>query len=222
MITLKDVSKVYRTKEIETLALENVNLEIREGEFVSMMGPSGCGKSTLLNIIGLLDTPSTGTVSILNTEMAKLSDSKLSAFRNENIGFVFQSFHLIPSLNVIDNVALPLSYRHSMSGSERKKRVEEVLSHLGLSHRMHHYPSQLSGGQCQRVAIARAIVGDPKIVLADEPTGNLDSKMGQEVMEILHKLNREDGRTIVMVTHNEQQAQMTDRIIRFFDGRQVQ
>lgn len=222
IITLKDVSKVYRTKEIETLALENVNLEIREGEFVSMMGPSGCGKSTLLNIIGLLDTPSTGTVSILNTEMAKLSDSKLSAFRNENIGFVFQSFHLIPSLNVIDNVALPLSYRHSMSGSERKKRVEEVLSHLGLSHRMHHYPSQLSGGQCQRVAIARAIVGDPKIVLADEPTGNLDSKMGQEVMEILHKLNREDGRTIVMVTHNEQQAQMTDRIIRFFDGRQVQ
>ncbi|MDE6226743.1 MAG: ABC transporter ATP-binding protein [Muribaculaceae bacterium] len=222
MITLKDVSKVYRTKEIETLALENVNLEIREGEFVSMMGPSGCGKSTLLNIIGLLDTPSTGTVSILNTEMANLSDSKLSAFRNENIGFVFQSFHLIPSLNVIDNVALPLSYRHSMSGSERKKRVEEVLSHLGLSHRMHHYPSQLSGGQCQRVAIARAIVGDPKIVLADEPTGNLDSKMGQEVMEILHKLNREDGRTIVMVTHNEQQAQMTDRIIRFFDGRQVQ
>ncbi len=222
IITLKDVSKVYRTKEIETLALENVNLEIREGEFVSMMGPSGCGKSTLLNIIGLLDTPSTGTVSILNTEMANLSDSKLSAFRNENIGFVFQSFHLIPSLNVIDNVALPLSYRHSMSGSERKKRVEEVLSHLGLSHRMHHYPSQLSGGQCQRVAIARAIVGDPKIVLADEPTGNLDSKMGQEVMEILHKLNREDGRTIVMVTHNEQQAQMTDRIIRFFDGRQVQ
>ena len=222
IITLKDVSKVYRTKEIETLALENVNLEIREGEFVSMMGPSGCGKSTLLNIIGLLDTPSTGTVSILNTEMAKLSDSKLSAFRNENIGFVFQSFHLIPSLNVIDNVALPLSYRHSMSGSERKKRVEEVLSHLGLSHRMHQYPSQLSGGQCQRVAIARAIVGDPKIVLADEPTGNLDSKMGQEVMEILHKLNREDGRTIVMVTHNEQQAQMTDRIIRFFDGRQVQ
>lgn len=222
IITLKDVSKVYRTKEIETLALENVNLEIREGEFVSMMGPSGCGKSTLLNIIGLLDTPSTGTVSILNTEMANLSDSKLSAFRNENIGFVFQSFHLIPSLNVIDNVALPLSYRHSMSGSERKRRVEEVLSHLGLSHRMHHYPSQLSGGQCQRVAIARAIVGDPKIVLADEPTGNLDSKMGQEVMDILHKLNREDGRTIVMVTHNEQQAQMTDRIIRFFDGRQVQ
>lgn len=222
IITLKDVSKVYRTKEIETLALENVNLEIREGEFVSIMGPSGCGKSTLLNIIGLLDTPSMGTVSILNTEMAHLSDSKLSAFRNENIGFVFQSFHLIPSLNVIDNVALPLSYRHSMSGSERKKRVEEVLSHLGLSHRMHHYPSQLSGGQCQRVAIARAIVGDPKIVLADEPTGNLDSKMGQEVMDILHKLNREDGRTIVMVTHNEQQAQMTDRIIRFFDGRQVQ
>ncbi|MDE6793311.1 MAG: ABC transporter ATP-binding protein, partial [Muribaculaceae bacterium] len=212
-IRLKDISKVYRTKEIETLALENVNLEIREGEFVSIMGPSGCGKSTLLNIIGLLDTPTTGVVSLLNTDTNKLNDSKLSSFRNRNIGFVFQSFHLIPSLNVTDNVALPLSYRHDMSASERKKRVEEVLTRLGLSHRMRHYPTQLSGGQCQRVAIARAIVGDPKIVLADEPTGNLDSKMGQEVMDILHQLNREDGRTIVMVTHNEHQARMTDRII---------
>ncbi|MDE5887316.1 MAG: ABC transporter ATP-binding protein [Muribaculaceae bacterium] len=221
-IRLKDISKVYRTKEIETLALENVNLEIREGEFVSIMGPSGCGKSTLLNIIGLLDTPTTGVVSLLNTDTNKLNDSKLSSFRNRNIGFVFQSFHLIPSLNVTDNVALPLSYRHDMSASERKKRVEEVLTRLGLSHRMRHYPTQLSGGQCQRVAIARAIVGDPKIVLADEPTGNLDSKMGQEVMDILHQLNREDGRTIVMVTHNEHQARMTDRIIRFFDGRQVE
>lgn len=222
IITLKDVSKVYRTKEIETLALENVNLEIREGEFVSIMGPSGCGKSTLLNIIGLLDNPTTGTVTLLDTDTEKLGDSRLSAFRNTNIGFVFQSFHLIPSLNVTDNVALPLSYRSGMSASEKKKRVEEVLTRLGLSHRMRHYPSQLSGGQCQRVAIARAIVGDPKIVLADEPTGNLDSKMGQEVMDILHQLNREDGRTIVMVTHNEHQARMTDRILRFFDGRQVE
>lgn len=222
IITLKDVSKVYRTKEIETLALENVNLEIKEGEFVSIMGPSGCGKSTLLNIIGLLDTPTTGSVTLLNTDTNRLGDSRMSEFRNTNIGFVFQSFHLIPSLNVTDNVALPLSYRHGMSAGEKKKRVDEVLTRLGLSHRMRHYPSQLSGGQCQRVAIARAIVGDPKIVLADEPTGNLDSKMGQEVMDILHQLNREDGRTIVMVTHNEHQARMTDRIIRFFDGRQVE
>ncbi len=222
VITLKDVNKVYRTKEIETLALENVNLEIKEGEFVSIMGPSGCGKSTLLNIIGLLDTPTSGNVKIMDKETADMNDSQLSAFRNSNIGFVFQSFHLIPSLNVSENVALPLVYRKGISASERHKLVEDVLHRLGLSHRMRHLPGQLSGGQCQRVAIARAIVGDPKIVLADEPTGNLDSKMGQEVMDILHKLNKEDGRTIVMVTHNEAQARMTDRIIRFFDGRQVE
>ena len=150
-----------------------------------------------------------------------MNDSQLSAFRNSNIGFVFQSFHLIPSLNVAENVALPLVYRKGVSASERHKLVEDVLRRLGLGHRMRHLPGQLSGGQCQRVAIARAIVGDPKIVLADEPTGNLDSKMGQEVMDILHQLNKEDGRTIVMVTHNEAQARMTDRIIRFFDGRQV-
>lgn len=221
IIKLKDVSKVYRTKEIETLALENVNLEIREGEFVSVMGPSGCGKSTLLNIIGLLDVPTSGSVIIKDDATAKMNDSQLSEFRNHNIGFVFQSFHLIPSLNVAENVALPLIYRSGISGKERKQKIEEVLTKLGLSHRMRHFPGQLSGGQCQRVAIARAIVGDPKIILADEPTGNLDSKMGQEVMEILHKLNKEDGRTIVMVTHNEQQANETDRIIRFFDGRQV-
>ncbi|MBD5279474.1 MAG: ABC transporter ATP-binding protein [Bacteroides sp.] len=221
VITLKDVNKVYRTKEIETLALENVNLEIKEGEFVSIMGPSGCGKSTLLNIIGLLDTPTSGKVKIMDKETAEMNDSQLSAFRNSNIGFVFQSFHLIPSLNVAENVALPLVYRKGVSASERHKLVEDVLRRLGLGHRMRHLPGQLSGGQCQRVAIARAIVGDPKIVLADEPTGNLDSKMGQEVMDILHQLNKEDGRTIVMVTHNEAQARMTDRIIRFFDGRQV-
>ena len=221
IIKLKDVSKVYRTKEIETLALENVNLEIRKGEFVSIMGPSGCGKSTLLNIIGLLDIPTSGTVTIMDETTGNMNDSKLSAFRNQNIGFVFQSFHLIPSLNVAENVALPLIYRSGLSHKERNLKIEEVLTRLGLSHRMRHFPGQLSGGQCQRVAIARAIVGNPKIVLADEPTGNLDSKMGQEVMDILHQLNKEDGRTIVMVTHNEQQARETDRIIRFFDGRQV-
>lgn len=181
VITLKNVNKVYRTKEIETLALENVNLDIKEGEFVSIMGPSGCGKSTLLNIIGLLDTPTSGTVRIMDKMTADMNDSQLSSFRNHNIGFVFQSFHLIPSLNVSENVALPLVYRNGISASERHKLVEDVLHRLGLSHRMRHLPGQLSGGQCQRVAIARAIVGDPKIVLADEPTGNLDSKMGQEV-----------------------------------------
>lgn len=221
IIKLKDVDKVYRTKEIETLALENVNLEIRKGEFVSIMGPSGCGKSTLLNIIGLLDDPTSGTVTIMNESTSSMKDSKLSDFRNHNIGFVFQSFHLIPSLNVAENVALPLIYRDGISPKERQAKIEHVLTRLGLSHRMKHFPGQLSGGQCQRVAIARAIVGDPQIVLADEPTGNLDSKMGQEVMDILHQLNREDGKTIVMVTHNEHQARETDRIIRFFDGRQV-
>lgn len=221
IIKLKDVTKVYRTKEIETLALENVNLEISEGEFVSIMGPSGCGKSTLLNIIGLLDNPTSGSVNILNMDTNKMNDTRLSEFRNQNIGFVFQSFHLIPSLNVMENVALPLIYRSGVSHKERINKIEEVLARLGLSHRMRHFPGQLSGGQCQRVAIARAIVGNPQIILADEPTGNLDSKMGQEVMDILHQLNKEDGRTIVMVTHNEQQARETDRIIRFFDGRQV-
>ena len=221
IIKLKDVNKVYRTKEIETLALENVNLEIRKGEFVSIMGPSGCGKSTLLNIMGLLDEPTSGVVEILKTETENMNDSQLSDFRNKNIGFIFQSFHLIPSLNIFENVALPLIYRSGISRNERNEKIESVLTRLGLSHRMKHFPGQLSGGQCQRVAIARAIVGDPQIVLADEPTGNLDSKMGQEVMDILHQLNKEDGRTIVMVTHNEHQARETDRIIRFFDGRQI-
>ncbi len=222
IISVKNVGKVYRTDEIETTALENVNLEVEKGEFISIMGPSGCGKSTLLNIIGLLDNPTTGTIDINGTTTAKMSDSKLSAFRNSNLGFVFQSFHLIPSLNVMDNVELPLIYRSGLSEKERKAKVKEVLERVGLGHRMKHMPSQLSGGQCQRVAIARAIVGNPEIILADEPTGNLDSKMGAEVMELLHKLNKEDGRTIVMVTHNEEQAKQTDRIVRFFDGRQVQ
>lgn len=221
IIRLTDVDKVYRTNEIETLALENVNLEVEEGEFLSIMGPSGCGKSTLLNIIGLLDTPTKGTVDINGTQTAKMSDSALSHFRNANIGFVFQSFHLIPSLNVTDNVELPLIYRKGVSDSERRRLVKEVLERVGLGHRMRHMPGQLSGGQCQRVAIARAIVGNPEIILADEPTGNLDSKMGAEVMEILRRLNKDDGRTLLMVTHNEEQAAQTNRIIRFFDGRQI-
>ncbi len=220
IIELNSVNKIYRTDEIETLALENVNIAIEKGEFVSVMGPSGCGKSTLLNIVGLLDIPTSGTVSIDGTTLRKMSDNRLAAFRNAKLGFVFQSFHLINSLNVLDNVELPLIYR-SMSASERSRRVREVLDHVGLSHRMRHMPSQLSGGQCQRVAIARAIVGNPEIILADEPTGNLDSKMGAEVMDLLHSLNKDDGRTIMMVTHNEEQAKLTDRIIRFFDGRQV-
>ncbi len=220
IIQLDSINKIYRTDEIETIALENVNLSVEPGEFVSIMGPSGCGKSTMLSIMGLLDTPTSGKVIIDGTNTDKMSDSALASFRNKKLGFVFQSFHLIPSLNVMDNVELPLIYR-SMSSSYREKRVREVLERVGLGHRMHHKPSQLSGGQCQRVAIARAIVGQPDIILADEPTGNLDSKMGAEVMDLLHALNKEDGRTIVMVTHNEQQAKQTDRIIRFFDGRQV-
>ncbi len=220
IIQLDSINKIYRTDEIETIALENVNLSVEPGEFVSIMGPSGCGKSTMLSIMGLLDTPTSGKVIIDGTNTDKMSDSALASFRNKKLGFVFQSFHLIPSLNVMDNVELPLIYR-SMSSSYREKRVREVLELVGLGHRMHHKPSQLSGGQCQRVAIARAIVGQPDIILADEPTGNLDSKMGAEVMDLLHALNKEDGRTIVMVTHNEQQAKQTDRIIRFFDGRQV-
>ena len=221
MIELKGINKIYRTDEIETQALENVNLEVQEGEFLSIMGPSGCGKSTLLNIMGLLDAPTSGTITINGTTTEGMGDKELAAFRNKTLGFVFQSFHLINSLNVLDNVELPLLYR-KMSASERTALAKSVLERVGLSHRMRHMPTQLSGGQCQRVAIARAIVGNPDIILADEPTGNLDSKMGAEVMELLHKLNKEDGRTIVMVTHNEDQAKQTSRTVRFFDGRQVQ
>lgn len=221
MIKLTGINKIYRTNEIETLALENVNLDVAKGEFVSIMGPSGCGKSTLLNIMGLLDAPSSGKIEINGTSVESMKDKELAAFRNKTLGFVFQSFHLINSLNVIDNVELPLLYR-KMAAKERTRLAKEVLDRVGLSHRMRHMPTQLSGGQCQRVAIARAIVGNPEIILADEPTGNLDSKMGAEVMELLHKLNKEDGRTIVMVTHNEEQAKQTSRTIHFFDGRQVQ
>ena len=220
MIKLTGINKIYRTNEIETLALENVNLDVEKGEFVSIMGPSGCGKSTLLNIMGLLDAPSRGKIEINGTSVENMKDKELAAFRNKTLGFVFQAVHLINSLNVRDNVELPLLYR-KMPAKERTRLAKEVLERVGLSHRMRHMPTQLSGGQCQRVAIARAIVGNPEIILADEPTGNLDSKMGAEVMELLHKLNKEDGRTIVMVTHNEEQAKQTSRTIRFFDGRQV-
>ena len=221
MIKLTGVNKIYRTDSVETQALENVNIEVHKGEFLSIMGPSGCGKSTLLNIMGLLDKPSSGTIEIAGTTVDQMNEKELAAFRNKTLGFVFQSFHLINSLNVLDNVELPLLYR-KISAKERTRLAKEVLARVGLTHRMYHMPSQLSGGQCQRVAIARAIIGNPEIILADEPTGNLDSKMGADVMEILHKLNKEDGRTIVMVTHNDEQAKQTSRTIRFFDGRQIE
>lgn len=220
IIRLEGVEKVYRSREIETIALDNVNLEVEKGEFMSVMGPSGCGKSTLLNIIGLLDLATKGKVEVMGENVETLGDARQATFRNENLGFVFQSFHLIPSLTVEENVTLPLIYRKG-GNVNRKERVREVLERLGLTHRMKHFPAQLSGGQCQRVAIARAIVGNPQIILADEPTGNLDSATGSEVMELLHELNRTDGRTIVMVTHNEEQARRTDRIVRFFDGHRV-
>ena len=220
MIQLQKIDKIYRTEEIETVALENVNLEVNKGEFLAVMGPSGCGKSTLLNVIGLLDMPTSGKVILDGKETFNMKDKELAKFRNEKLGFVFQSFHLINSLNVLDNVELPLLYRN-VSASERRERAEEVLKKVGLSHRMRHFPSQLPGGQCQRVAIARAVIGNPFIILADEPTGNLDSKMGAEVMDLLHKLNQEDGRTIVMVTHDENMAKETGRTIRFLDGRQI-
>lgn len=216
MIKLTNLEKIYRTKEIETVALENVNLDIQKGEFLSIMGPSGCGKSTLLNIIGLLDAPTAGTVEIAGTNTVSMNDKQLAAFRNKTLGFVFQSFHLINSLNVLDNVELPLLYRN-VSSSERRKAAEAVLEKVGLSHRMRHFPTQLSGGQCQRVAIARAIVGTPEIILADEPTGNLDSKNGAEVMQLLTELNKE-GTTIIMVTHSKHDASFAHRIINLFDG----
>ena len=220
MIQLKDIEKVYRTDRIETVALADVNLMVREGEFISIMGPSGCGKSTLLNLMGLLDQPTRGTVQINGSPIASYSDRTLAGLRNKEIGFVFQVFHLVTDLSVLDNVQIPLLYRR-MSNAERRRHAEAALDRVGLSARMHHFPSQLSGGQQQRVAIARAIVGRPRILLADEPTGNLDSQMGDEIMGILAGLNREDKTTIVMVTHDQQKAALTERIVRLFDGRQV-
>lgn len=220
MIQLKNIEKVYRTATIETVALNNVNLGVEKGEFVSIMGPSGCGKSTLLNIIGLLDEPSKGQVEIDGKQTNGLSDSQLASFRNQTLGFIFQSFHLINDLPVLDNVELPLLYRN-VSSTERRRLASEALEKVGLSNRMKHYPNQLSGGQKQRVAIARAIVGQPEIILADEPTGNLDSNMGNEIMDILLTLNQRDNATIVMVTHDENMAKRTHRLIRLFDGSQV-
>lgn len=219
IIKLNDINKIYRTKAIETRALADINLDVEEGEFLSIMGPSGCGKSTLLNIIGLIDEPTSGSLEICGHSIAGLSDKALAKMRNETLGFIFQSFHLINSINVLDNVTVPLLYRKN--AGNRREKAREALERVGLSHRMKHMPSQLSGGQMQRVAIARAIVGDPKIILADEPCGNLDSKMGAEIMDILHDLNRNSGCTVVMVTHNEEQARDTDRTVHFFDGRRV-
>src|SRR4029079_2868054 len=220
MIKLENVNKVYRTDRVETLALENINLDVAPGEFVSVMGPSGCGKSTLLNLIGLLDAPTKGHLALDNTKINGAGDGKLASFRNEKLGFVFQSFHLVPDLKVVDNVEIPLLYR-KMSGGERRKLAQQALDRVGLASRVHHFPTQLSGGQQQRAAIARAIVGKPRILLADEPTGNLDSAMGEEIMSILHDLNRNDKTTVVMVTHDQRFAERTDRIVRLFDGRQV-
>ena len=221
MIQLQNIEKVYRTDTVETLALNNINLTVEKGEFLSIMGPSGCGKSTLLNVMGLLDAPTSGAVTINEQSTEKLPDKKLAAFRNNMIGFIFQSYHLINDLKVLDNVELPLLYRSS-TAKERKELASAALEKVGLSNRVKHFPKQLSGGQKQRVAIARAVVGRPKIILADEPTGNLDSAMGNEVMEILLHLNKTEGTTIVMVTHDEHMARKTHRLVRLFDGARVQ
>ena len=219
MVTLENISKTFYTSEVQTQALYDINLTVNKGEFISIMGPSGCGKSTMLNIIGLLDEPTGGTLSIDGISCHGMNDKQLSQLRNKKLGFIFQSFHLIPALNVLDNVALPMLYRPGApSRSEIRKRAEEMLIKVDLGHRMKHFPTQLSGGQCQRVAIARALMGAPEILLADEPTGNLDSRMGIEIMDILKQLNRE-GVTIIMVTHDEKIAGQTGRIIRMKDGR---
>jgi len=221
MIRLQNIEKVYRTDTVETLAINSISLDIAKGEFLSIMGPSGCGKSTLLNIMGLLDEPSKGGIKIDDQDISSFSDKRLANFRNQKLGFIFQSYHLINDLQVLDNVELPLLYRNS-SAKERKALATEALEKVGLSNRLKHFPTQLSGGQRQRVAIARAIVGKPQIILADEPTGNLDSAMGNEIMEILINLNKNEGTTIVMVTHDESMAQKTHRLVRLFDGSQVQ
>lgn len=221
MIRLQNIEKVYRTDTVETLAVNGISLDIAQGEFLSIMGPSGCGKSTLLNIMGLLDEPSKGSVRIDNQDISHFSDRKLASFRNQKLGFIFQSYHLINDLQVVDNVELPLLYRN-YTAKERRRLAEAALEKVGLSNRLKHFPTQLSGGQRQRVAIARAIVGSPQIILADEPTGNLDSVMGNEIMDILINLNQREGTTIVMVTHDENMAHKTHRLVRLFDGSQVQ
>ncbi len=219
MIKIENLSKVFRTSEVETIALNDVSLEIADKEFVSIMGPSGCGKSTLLNILGLLDNPTSGHYYLSGKEVGNLKESERTNVRKGNIGFVFQSFNLIDELNVAENVELPLTYLH-ISAKERKQRVADILSRVGISHRAKHYPQQLSGGQQQRVAIARAVVSNPELILADEPTGNLDSKNGKEVMQLLSELNN-SGTTIVMVTHSQRDAGYASRVINLFDGQIV-
>lgn len=220
LIHLDDVKKIFFTDEVETHALSGIHLDIKEGEYVSISGPSGGGKSTLLSILGLLDTPTEGSYTLNSKPVEKLSLSQRARVRNQEIGFIFQSFNLIGDLTVYENVELPLTYR-SMSASERKKRVTDALERVGMSHRGKHLPNQLSGGQQQRVAVARAVVGKPSILLADEPTGNLDSTNGEAVMELLRELHR-GGATICMVTHDPRYARHADRIIHLFDGRVVE
>ena len=219
MIQVENLSKVFRTEEIETTALDRVSFEIADGEFVAIMGPSGCGKSTLLNILGPLDNPTSGSYKLLGTEVAPLREKERTRLRKGKIGFVFQSFNLIDELNVYENIELPLRYL-SIPSSERKRKVTEIMERMNISHRAGHFPQQLSGGQQQRVAIARAVVAGPSLILADEPTGNLDSKNGKEVMDLLCELNRE-GTTIVMVTHSPKDASMAQRTIDLFDGKIV-
>jgi putative ABC transport system ATP-binding protein len=219
MIKTNDLTKVFRTEEVETTALNKVTLNVKEGEYVAVMGPSGCGKSTLLNILGLLDNPSSGSYIFNGTEVANLKERDRTIFRKGNIGFVFQSFNLIDELNVYENVELPLIYLKMKSG-DRKKSVEDVLERMKISHRAKHFPQQLSGGQQQRVAIARAVVANPKLILADEPTGNLDSKNGIEVINLLTELNKE-GTTIIMVTHSDRDAGYAHRVVNLFDGQVV-
>jgi putative ABC transport system ATP-binding protein len=216
MIKTNELTKIFRTEEVETTALNKVNLDVKEGEYVAVMGPSGCGKSTLLNILGLLDNPTSGSYVFNGTEVANLKERDRTVFRKGNIGFVFQSFNLIDELNVYENVELPLIYL-KMKSSERKKKVEEALERMKISHRAKHFPQQLSGGQQQRVAIARAVVANPKLILADEPTGNLDSKNGIEVINLLQELNKE-GTTIIMVTHSDRDAGYAHRKLNLFDG----
>ena len=216
MIRTNNLKKIYRTEEVETTALDNVNIEINEGEFVSIMGPSGCGKSTLMNILGMLDNPTDGKYNFLGTDVSKYSERQRAAMRKNNIGFVFQSFNLIDELTIYENIELPLLYLKT-SVSERKKKVGTVLERMQIMHRRNHFPQQLSGGQQQRVAVARALVSNPKIILADEPTGNLDSSHGDEVMKMLTELN-EGGTTIIMVTHSPAYAEYGNRVVHLFDG----
>jgi putative ABC transport system ATP-binding protein len=219
MIQIKELQKLFTTEEVETTALNGINMEVKEGEFVAIMGPSGCGKSTLLNIVGLLDNPSGGEYNFFGTEVAKMAERKRAQLRKGNIGFVFQSFNLIDELTVFENVELPLIYM-KMAAKDRKVKVETVLERMNIMHRRNHFPQQLSGGQQQRVAIARAVVARPKLILADEPTGNLDSKNGEEVMKLLQQLN-EEGTTIIMVTHSPYDAGFSHRIVNLFDGKVV-